>query len=122
MVQVHSKVWLGYRNRIQVLDPRLMCVEASFDAHPRKESQVSSSLTRHTSVAHPVVLRIRIHIGSACLITWIRIRILIRIQRFFITYYLEIIADFLKNEAPDPDPQIFQTLDPDPDPREMDPD
>jgi len=40
MVQVHSKVWLGYRNRINVIDPRLMCVEASFDAHPRKESQV----------------------------------------------------------------------------------
>jgi len=40
MVQVHSKVWLGYRNRIHVIDPRLMSVEASFDAHPRKESQV----------------------------------------------------------------------------------
>ena len=44
MVQVHSKVWLGYRNRVQVLDPRLMCVEASFDAHPRKESQVEGSV------------------------------------------------------------------------------
>ena len=40
MVQVHSKVWLGYRNRIHILDPRLMCVEATLDAHPRKESQV----------------------------------------------------------------------------------
>jgi len=40
MVQVHSKVWLGYRNRVHVIDPRLMCVESSFDAHPRKESQV----------------------------------------------------------------------------------
>jgi len=40
MVQVHSKVWLGYRNRIHVVDPQLMCVEVSLDAHPRKESQV----------------------------------------------------------------------------------
>ena len=40
MVQVHSRVWLGYRNRIHILDPRLMCVEATLDAHPRKESQV----------------------------------------------------------------------------------
>jgi len=40
MVQVHSKVWLGYRNRIHVVDPQLMCVEATLDAHPRKESQV----------------------------------------------------------------------------------
>ena len=40
MVQVHSKVWLGYRNRIHIVDPRLMCVEATLDAHPRKESQV----------------------------------------------------------------------------------
>merc|ERR1711892_496913 len=40
MVQVHSKVWLGYRNRIHVVDPRLMCIEATLDAHPRRESQV----------------------------------------------------------------------------------
>lgn len=40
LVQVHSKVWLGYRNRVHVIDPRLMCVESSFDAHPRKELQV----------------------------------------------------------------------------------
>ena len=33
-------MWLGYRNRIHVVAPRLMCVEASFDAHPRRESQV----------------------------------------------------------------------------------
>ncbi len=31
---------------IQVIDPRLMCVEASFDAHPRKESQVSAHKLR----------------------------------------------------------------------------
>jgi len=40
MVQVHSKVWLGYRNRIHVVDPQLMSVEVTLDAHPRKESQV----------------------------------------------------------------------------------
>ena len=40
MVQVHSKVWLGYRNKIHVVDPQLMCVEVTLDAHPRKESQV----------------------------------------------------------------------------------
>jgi len=40
MVQVHSKVWLGYRNRIHIVDPKMMCVEATLDAHPRKESQV----------------------------------------------------------------------------------
>jgi hypothetical protein len=50
MVQVHSKVWLGYRNRVQVLDPRLMCVEASFDAHPRKESQVDIDLLTGSNV------------------------------------------------------------------------
>jgi len=40
MVQVHSRVWLGYRNRIHIVDPKMMCVEATLDAHPRKESQV----------------------------------------------------------------------------------
>jgi len=40
MVQVHTKVWLGYRNRIHIVDPKMMCVEATLDAHPRKESQV----------------------------------------------------------------------------------
>ncbi|XP_076039839.1 JNK-interacting protein syd isoform X6 [Oratosquilla oratoria] len=37
---VHNKVWCGYRNKIHVVDPRSMSVENSFDAHPRKESQV----------------------------------------------------------------------------------
>ncbi|XP_071545138.1 C-Jun-amino-terminal kinase-interacting protein 4 isoform X26 [Panulirus ornatus] len=37
---VHNKVWCGYRNKIHVVDPRIMNVEKSFDAHPRKESQV----------------------------------------------------------------------------------
>ena len=44
MVQVHSKVWLGYRNRIHVVDPQLMSVEVTLDAHPRKESQVRFSI------------------------------------------------------------------------------
>merc|ERR1719289_667673 len=34
------KVWCGYRNRIHVVDPQLMSVEVTLDAHPRKESQV----------------------------------------------------------------------------------
>lgn len=37
---VHNKVWCGYRNKIHVVDPKIMNVEKSFDAHPRKESQV----------------------------------------------------------------------------------
>ena len=40
MVQVHNKVWCGYRNKIFVINPKMMRVEATFDAHPRKESQV----------------------------------------------------------------------------------
>ncbi|XP_049784106.1 C-Jun-amino-terminal kinase-interacting protein 4 isoform X5 [Schistocerca cancellata] len=39
-VAVHGKVWCGYRNKIHVLHPRTLAVEKSFDAHPRKESQV----------------------------------------------------------------------------------
>ncbi len=40
MIQVHDRVWCGYGNRIYVIDPRTMGVERTFDAHPRKESQV----------------------------------------------------------------------------------
>ncbi|XP_026280597.1 C-Jun-amino-terminal kinase-interacting protein 4 isoform X4 [Frankliniella occidentalis] len=40
MVAVHGRVWCGYRNKIHVLDPRSLKVEKTFDAHPRKESQV----------------------------------------------------------------------------------
>lgn len=40
MVTVHGRVWCGYRNKIHVLDPRSLKVEKTFDAHPRKESQV----------------------------------------------------------------------------------
>lgn len=40
MIAVNNKVWCGYRNTIHVLDPKTMSIEKSFDAHPRKESQV----------------------------------------------------------------------------------
>uniref|UniRef100_A0A8C0YAU1 C-Jun-amino-terminal kinase-interacting protein 4 n=1 Tax=Cyprinus carpio carpio TaxID=630221 RepID=A0A8C0YAU1_CYPCA len=40
MTVVHDKVWCGYRNKIFVVQPRAMKIEKSFDAHPRKESQV----------------------------------------------------------------------------------
>ena len=43
MVQVHSKVWLGYRNRIHIVDPKMMCVEATLDAHPRYREYFISS-------------------------------------------------------------------------------
>ncbi|CAN8012087.1 unnamed protein product, partial [Ixodes pacificus] len=36
----HTKVWCGYRNRIHVVNPKTLTVEHSFDAHPRKESQI----------------------------------------------------------------------------------
>lgn len=40
MIQVQNKIWCGYRNKIYVINPEMMKVETSFDAHPRKESQV----------------------------------------------------------------------------------
>merc|ERR1712029_636610 len=40
MIRVHNKVWCGYRNKIFEINPRTMTVDATFDAHPRKESQV----------------------------------------------------------------------------------
>ncbi|XP_069050544.1 C-Jun-amino-terminal kinase-interacting protein 4 isoform X2 [Lepisosteus oculatus] len=40
MSVVHDKVWCGYRNKIYVVQPKAMKIEKSFDAHPRKESQV----------------------------------------------------------------------------------
>ncbi|XP_029692725.1 C-Jun-amino-terminal kinase-interacting protein 4-like isoform X6 [Takifugu rubripes] len=40
MVVVHEKVWCGYRNKIYVIQPKAMRIEKSFDAHPRKESQI----------------------------------------------------------------------------------
>ncbi|XP_073685038.1 C-Jun-amino-terminal kinase-interacting protein 4 isoform X3 [Garra rufa] len=40
MTVVHDRVWCGYRNKIFVVQPKAMKIEKSFDAHPRKESQV----------------------------------------------------------------------------------
>merc|ERR1719273_1339872 len=40
MIRVHNKVWCGYRNKIFEINPRTMTVDATFDAHPRKERQV----------------------------------------------------------------------------------
>ncbi|KAG9342933.1 hypothetical protein JZ751_015149 [Albula glossodonta] len=40
MAVVHHKVWCGYKNKIHVIQPKTMQIEKSFDAHPRKESQV----------------------------------------------------------------------------------
>ncbi|XP_004764900.1 C-Jun-amino-terminal kinase-interacting protein 4 isoform X1 [Neovison vison] len=40
MAVVHDKVWCGYRNKVYVVQPKAMKIEKSFDAHPRKESQV----------------------------------------------------------------------------------
>eukprot|EP00794_Sanderia_malayensis_P007144 gene7144-7949_t len=40
MTVVHDYVWCGYRNKVQVIDPKTMKIEKSFDAHPRRESQV----------------------------------------------------------------------------------
>ncbi|KAK9534945.1 hypothetical protein VZT92_007358 [Zoarces viviparus] len=40
MTVVHDKVWCGYRNKIYVIQPKAMRIEKSFDAHPRRESQV----------------------------------------------------------------------------------
>ncbi|CAL8262820.1 unnamed protein product [Arctogadus glacialis] len=40
MAVVHDRVWCGLSNKIYVVQPKAMRVEKSFDAHPRKESQV----------------------------------------------------------------------------------
>uniref|UniRef100_A0A3Q3VXJ0 Uncharacterized protein n=1 Tax=Mola mola TaxID=94237 RepID=A0A3Q3VXJ0_MOLML len=40
MTVVHDKMWCGYRNKIYVVQPNAMKIEKSFDAHPRKDSQV----------------------------------------------------------------------------------
>ncbi|KRX99801.1 C-Jun-amino-terminal kinase-interacting protein 4 [Trichinella pseudospiralis] len=37
---VLDKIWCGYRNKIYIIDPKTLVVEHSFNAHPRKESQV----------------------------------------------------------------------------------
>lgn len=41
LTAVYSKVWCGYRNLIHVLDPKTLKLAQSFEAHPRKESQVN---------------------------------------------------------------------------------
>eukprot|EP00795_Rhopilema_esculentum_P000009 gene9-9606_t len=40
MTVVHETVWCGYRNKVQIINPKTMSIEQSFDAHPRRESQV----------------------------------------------------------------------------------
>ncbi|XP_075371608.1 C-Jun-amino-terminal kinase-interacting protein 3 isoform X15 [Mycteria americana] len=40
MAVVYDKVWCGYKNKIHVIQPKTMQIEKSFDAHPRRESQV----------------------------------------------------------------------------------
>ncbi|XP_031423004.1 C-Jun-amino-terminal kinase-interacting protein 3 isoform X11 [Clupea harengus] len=40
MAVVHDKVWCGYKNKIHIIQPKSMQIEESFDAHPRRESQV----------------------------------------------------------------------------------
>ncbi|XP_015120364.1 C-Jun-amino-terminal kinase-interacting protein 4 isoform X5 [Diachasma alloeum] len=41
MTAVSGKtIWCGYRNKIHVIDPILMTLECTVDAHPRRESQV----------------------------------------------------------------------------------
>ncbi|KAL3879347.1 hypothetical protein ACJMK2_031645 [Sinanodonta woodiana] len=39
-VVANQHVWCGYRNKIHVVDPKSMTIAKTFDAHPRKESQV----------------------------------------------------------------------------------
>uniref|UniRef100_A0A8C2UKI3 Sperm associated antigen 9 n=1 Tax=Coturnix japonica TaxID=93934 RepID=A0A8C2UKI3_COTJA len=40
MTVVYDRVWCGYKNKIHVIQPKAMKIEKSFDAHPRRESQV----------------------------------------------------------------------------------
>ncbi|XP_051686242.1 C-Jun-amino-terminal kinase-interacting protein 3 isoform X12 [Oryctolagus cuniculus] len=40
MAVVYDRVWCGYKNKVHVIQPKTMQVEKSFDAHPRRESQV----------------------------------------------------------------------------------
>ncbi|XP_045141298.1 C-Jun-amino-terminal kinase-interacting protein 3 isoform X5 [Echinops telfairi] len=40
MAVVDDRVWCGYRNKVHVIQPKTMQIEKSFDAHPRRESQV----------------------------------------------------------------------------------
>ncbi|XP_029388806.1 C-Jun-amino-terminal kinase-interacting protein 3 isoform X14 [Mus pahari] len=40
MAVVDDRVWCGYKNKVHVIQPKTMQIEKSFDAHPRRESQV----------------------------------------------------------------------------------
>jgi len=40
MAVVCDRVWCGYKNKVHVIQPKTMQIEKSFDAHPRRESQV----------------------------------------------------------------------------------
>uniref|UniRef100_A0A3B3QHP2 Mitogen-activated protein kinase 8 interacting protein 3 n=1 Tax=Paramormyrops kingsleyae TaxID=1676925 RepID=A0A3B3QHP2_9TELE len=40
MAVVHDRVWCGYKNKVHVIQPKTMQIEKSFEAHPRRESQV----------------------------------------------------------------------------------
>nr|CAB3266510.1 C-Jun-amino-terminal kinase-interacting protein 4 [Phallusia mammillata] len=40
MTVVYDRVWCGYRNRIHIVEPKSMKIESTFNAHPRRESQV----------------------------------------------------------------------------------
>ncbi|XP_033112095.1 C-Jun-amino-terminal kinase-interacting protein 4-like [Anneissia japonica] len=40
LMVVYDKVWCGVRNKIHIINPLMLKIEKSFDAHPRKESQV----------------------------------------------------------------------------------
>ncbi|XP_045397065.1 C-Jun-amino-terminal kinase-interacting protein 3 isoform X5 [Lemur catta] len=40
MAVVFDRVWCGYKNKVHVIQPKTMQIEKSFDAHPRRESQV----------------------------------------------------------------------------------
>ncbi|CAH1777196.1 unnamed protein product [Owenia fusiformis] len=39
-VVANKTMWCGYRNKIHVVNPKTLALERTFDAHPRKESQV----------------------------------------------------------------------------------
>ncbi|XP_071087279.1 C-Jun-amino-terminal kinase-interacting protein 4-like isoform X13 [Haliotis cracherodii] len=39
-VIANKNVWCGYKNKVHIINPQTMGIEKSFDAHPRKESQV----------------------------------------------------------------------------------
>ncbi|XP_058066959.1 JNK-interacting protein 3 isoform X2 [Anopheles bellator] len=42
---VGDKVWAAHRNKIHVIDPITLCILKSFEAHPRKESQIRQMAT-----------------------------------------------------------------------------